>query len=142
MTYKSSHNLYFIYKSNLSIYLSIYLYIVLSVYRLVYIHMYIYTYIKFVCPSIYRSVYLSIYLSVYRSVCISIYLYIYIYIYIYMLNIIDILCRHIFLWIRSNSRIILWYSGGIDLGIVHSCMYPEYFLPDFGPSSGENLLQK
>ena len=32
--------------------------------------------------------------------------------------------------------------GGIDLCIVHSCMYPEYFLPDFGPSSGENPLQK
>ena len=31
---------------------------------------------------------------------------------------------------------------GIDLGIVHSCMYPLYFLPDFEPSSGEDLLQK
>ena len=32
--------------------------------------------------------------------------------------------------------------GGIDLCIVHSCMYPLYFLPDFGPPSGEDLLQK
>ena len=36
----------------------------------------------------------------------------------------------------------LSYSGGIDLCIVHSCMYPSYFLPDFGPLSGEDLLQK
>ena len=38
----------------------------------------------------------------------DIYIYIYIYTYIYMqilLNIIDILCLHIFFWIRSNSRI-------------------------------------
>ena len=44
-----------------------------------------------------------------------IYIYIYIYIYVYLgsisslmqisLNIIDILCLHIFFWIRSNSRI-------------------------------------
>ncbi len=32
--------------------------------------------------------------------------------------------------------------GGIDLCIVHSCMYPKYFLSDFGPSSEEDLLQK
>ena len=67
------------------------------------------------------------------------------YIYIYIsLNIIDILCLHIFFWIRSNSRItfIVFGGGGIDLCIVYSCMYPLYFLPDFGPSSGEDLLQK
>ena len=58
------------------------------------------------------------------------------------LNIVDILCLHILFWIRSNSRITFIVFGGIDLGIVHSCMYPWYFLPDFGPSSGENLLQK
>ena len=40
------------------------------------------------------------------------------------LNIIDILCLHIFFWIRSNSRITFIVFGGIDLGIVHSCMYP------------------
>ena len=40
------------------------------------------------------------------------------------LNIIDILCLHIFFWIRSNSRITFIVLGGIDLGIVHSCMYP------------------
>ena len=42
------------------------------------------------------------------------------------LNIIDILCLHIFFWIRLNSRItfIIFRVGGIDLGIVHSCMYP------------------
>ena len=37
-----------------------------------------------------------------------IYIHIYIYIYIYMqisLNTVDILCLHIFFWIRSNSRI-------------------------------------
>ena len=55
-----------------------------------------------------------------------------IYIYVYLgsisllmqisLNIIDILCLHIFFWIRSNSRItfIVFGGGGIDLGIVHS----------------------
>ena len=40
---------------------------------------------------------------------------IYIYIYIYMqisLNIIDILCLHIFFWIRSNSRITFIVFGG------------------------------
>ena len=40
------------------------------------------------------------------------------------LNIIDILCLHIFIWIRSNSRITFIVFGGIDLGIVHCCMYP------------------
>ena len=58
------------------------------------------------------------------------------------LNITEILCLHIFFWIRSNSRITFIVFGGIDLCIVHSCMYPKYFLPDFGPSSGEDLLQK
>ena len=41
--------------------------------------------------------------------------YIYIYIYIYMrisLNVIDILCLHIFFWIRSNSRITFIVFGG------------------------------
>ena len=38
---------------------------------------------------------------------------IYIYIYIYIsLNIIDILCQHIFFWIRSNSRITFIVFGG------------------------------
>ena len=27
--------------------------------------------------------------------------------------------------------LLLSYSEGIDSGIVHSCMYPKYFLPDF-----------
>ena len=58
------------------------------------------------------------------------------------LNITDILCLHIFFWIRSNSCITFIILGGIDLCIVHSCMYPSYFLPNFGPSSGEDLLQK
>ena len=40
------------------------------------------------------------------------------------LNIIDILCLHIFFWIRSNSRITFIVFGKIDLCIVHSCMYP------------------
>ena len=40
------------------------------------------------------------------------------------LNIIDILCLHIFFWIRSNSCITFIVFGGIDLGIVLSCMYP------------------
>ncbi len=55
-----------------------------------------------------------------RIVCTS-------YICIYMqisLNIIDILCLHIFFWIRSNSLITFIVFGGIDLCIVHSCMYP------------------
>ena len=42
-------------------------------------------------------------------------IYIYIYIYIYMqtsLNIIDILCQHIFFWIRSTSRITFIVFGG------------------------------
>ena len=58
------------------------------------------------------------------------------------LNIIDILSLHIFFWIRSIPVLLLSYSGGIDLCLVHSCMYPKYFLPDFRPSSGEDLLQK
>ena len=39
------------------------------------------------------------------------------------LNILDILCLHIFFWIRSNSRItfIVFGGGEIDLCIVHSC---------------------
>ena len=40
------------------------------------------------------------------------------------LNMIDILCLHIFFWIRSNSPITFIVFGGIDLCIVHSCMYP------------------
>ena len=43
------------------------------------------------------------------------------------LNIIDILCLYIFFWIRLNSHItfiVFGGGGGIDLGIVHSCMYP------------------
>ena len=59
------------------------------------------------------------------------------------LNIIDILCLYIFFWILVRIPVLLLSdSGGIDLGIVHSCMYPKYFLPDCGPSSGEDLLQK
>ncbi len=27
------------------------------------------------------------------------------------------------------------YSGGIDLGIVHSCMYPYYLLPEYDKSN-------
>ena len=64
-----------------------------------------------------------------------IYIYIYIHMYVYLgsisslmqisLNIIDILCLHIFFWIRSNSRITFIVFGGIDLCIVHSCMYPR-----------------
>ena len=79
-------------------------------------------------------------------------LFIFAYIYIYIgsissliqisLNITDILCLHIFFRVRSNSRIILSYRGGIDLCIFHSCMHPKYFLPDFGPSSREDLLRK
>ena len=58
------------------------------------------------------------------------------------LNIIDI---YVYIFFSGSVRIpvlLLSYSGGIDLCIVHSCMYPKYFLPDFGPSSGEGLLQK
>ena len=40
------------------------------------------------------------------------------------LNIIDILCLHIFFWIRRIPVLLLSYSVGIDLCIVHSCMYP------------------
>ena len=47
-----------------------------------------------------------------------------------------------FLLDRSNSCITFIVFGGIDLCIDHSGMYPKYFLPDFGPSSGEDLLQK
>ena len=43
------------------------------------------------------------------------------------LNIIDILCLHIFFWICSNSRLTFIVFGGIDLGIVHSCMYIVVF---------------
>ena len=43
--------------------------------------------------------------------CIYIYIYIYIYICI-SLNIIDILCLHIFFWIRSNSLITFIVFGG------------------------------
>ena len=46
--------------------------------------------------------------------CYNIYIYIYIYIYMQIsLNIIDILCLHIFFWIRSNSRITFIVFGGI-----------------------------
>ena len=58
------------------------------------------------------------------------------------LNIIDI---YAYIFSFGSVRIpvlLLSYSGRIDLGMVHSCMYPKYFLPDVGPSSGENLLQK
>ena len=42
------------------------------------------------------------------------------------LNIIDILCLHIFFFFGSVRIpvLLLLYSGGIDLCIVHSCMYP------------------
>ena len=65
--------------------------------------------------------------------------------YLYMnisFNIIDILCLYILFWIRRIPVLLLSYSGEIDLCIVHSCMYPSYFLSDFGQSSGQNLLQK
>ena len=38
-------------------------------------------------------------------------------------NIIDILCLHIFFGSVRIPVLLLSYSGGIDLGIVHSCMY-------------------
>ena len=36
--------------------------------------------------------------------------------------------------------LLLSYSVGIDLCIVHSCIYPKFFLPDIGPPSGEDLF--
>ena len=77
--------------------------------RLTYIYIYIslcvlevwlLLYILF--PGLYNKTHFSYYIMRH------LYLYIYIYIYIYIcisLNIIDILCLHIFFWIRSNSRI-------------------------------------
>ena len=75
---------------------------------------------------------LNIYIYIYIYICCIIYIYIcsiyiyavciYIYIYVYLgsisslmqisLNIIDILCLHIFFWIRSNSRITFIVFGG------------------------------
>ena len=73
-----------------------------------YVHLYIYIY------NIY--IYILIYIYLHAYICI------YIYIYIYLgsisslmqisLNIIDILCQHIFFWIRSNSRITFIVFGG------------------------------
>ena len=69
-------------------------------------------------------------------------IYIYIYIYIYINFIKN--NRHFMstYFLLDPFEFPYYYSGGIDLCIVHSCIYPYYFLPDLGPSSGEDLLQK
>ena len=64
--------------------------------------------------------YMYIYIYIYD---VYVYIYdVYVYIYVYLgsisslmqisLNIIDILCLHIFFWIRSNSRITFIVFGG------------------------------
>ena len=86
-------------------------------------------------------IYIYIYIYIYVCVCVCVYIYIYIYIQI-SLNIIDIFCLDIFLLIRSYCRIAFIVFSGIDWCIFHNCIYSKYFLPDFEPSSGEDLLQK
>ena len=72
-----------------------------------------------------------------------IYIYIYIYIYIQIsLYIIDISCLHIILLILSYCHIDFIDSAGIGWYILHDCVFPKNFLPDFWPSSGEDVLQK
>ena len=66
---------------------------------------------------------------------VSFYIIKYIYIYIYMqisLNIIDILCLHIFFWIRSNSRITFIVFGGLSIVV---CI-PSTFCPTLGHHQG------
>ena len=78
-----------------------------------------------------------------------IYIYIYIYVYVYFvsissliqisLNIIDILCLHIFFWIRSNSRItFIVFGGGGELIYVLSIVVciPSTFCPTLGHHQG------
>ena len=77
---------------------------------------------------IYRMhlVYIYIYIYIYKRKmkCIYIIYILYIYIYIYIsLNIIDILCLHIFFWIRSNSRItfiVFWGNWFMNLCIYEN----------------------
>ena len=69
--------------------------------------------------------------SIYMPMYIYVYICVYIYMYVYLcsisslmqisLNIIDILCLHIFFWIRSNSRITFIIFGQKVLGI-HTTM--------------------
>ena len=63
---------------------------------------------------IYIYIYMQISLNIIDILCLHIFFWIR-YIYIYMqisLNIIDILCLHIFFWIHSNSRITFIVFGG------------------------------
>ena len=87
-------------------------------YIYIYIHIYIILYMLYWNVYIYndiwnRNIYIYIYIYIYIKTC-----FIYIYIYIcsslmqISLNIIDILCLHIFFWIRSNSRITFIVFGG------------------------------
>ena len=75
-------------------------------------------------------------------------MYIYIYIYVYLgsisslmqisLNIIDILCLHIFFWIRSNSRItFIVFGGGLVLVLSIVVCIPSTFCPTLGHHQGK-----
>ena len=52
------------------------------------------------------------------------------------LNIIDILCLHIFFWIRSNSRITLSYSGELIYVLSIVVCIPSTFCPTLGHHQG------
>ena len=85
------------------------------------------------------------------SLSLSIYIYIYIYLYLGSIsslmqissNKIDILCQHIFFWIRSNSRI-TFYRIRWEVIYVLSIVVciPSTFCPTLGQSSGEDQFQE
>ena len=110
--------------SNSRITFIVFVFICICVYVYIYIHLHV-----FVCVYIY--VFMCVYIYIYIfCVCVCVCIYIYVYLgsisslMQISLNIIDILCLYIFFWIRSNSRINFIVFWGIDLCIVHSCMYP------------------
>ena len=111
----------FIYRYNTT---SVYVYILLQLYIHTYIPAQMYTYIcvcKYVCVYTYIYVYLG---SISSLMQIS-------------LNIIDILCLHIFFWIRSNSPYYFYCILGelIYVLSIVACI-PSTFCPTLGHHQG------
>ena len=63
-------------------------------------------------------------------------MYIYMYIYVYLGSISSLMQISLNIILLIINVLLLSYSGGIDLGIVHSCVFCNRFSPDDGPRSG------
>ena len=107
----------------------------------IYAYTQIHTYIRinmYIHTHMYTHIYACLYIHIYTLIYMHIYIYIYIYIHMQIsLNIIDILCLHIFFWIRSNSRITyIVFGGGLIYVLPIVVCIPGTFCPTLGHHQG------